>query len=404
MSSEKLHAVLSPSGASRWMACTPSARLELQFEDRAGEAAQEGTLAHRLGELLIKIEIPDRASGMHIVMDSFDMLEEIDAIKADPLFKPEMLGYMEDYAAFVIERYNAALTHTKDAILDQEVSLPLAHLTGEDGAEGTGDNVITADGTMEIIDLKYGKGVRVEAQENKQMMLYALGALKIYSEWYKIHTVRMTIYQPRIDNVSTWEISVEKLKQWADTVLKHRAALALAGKGVFITGEHCQFCKAKAVCKANHDYQLEIAKTEFADPVLVTDEELVEVLKRKKAFESWLKAVSEHALRAAIIDGKKWPGLKLVEGRSVRKYTDTEALAKDLNAHGFPNDVIFKRELYGVTALQGILTKKVFDVRVTPYLIKPPGKAALVPLEDKRPELNSVEAAQADFADDLDEE
>lgn len=392
------HALLSPSGASRWLACTPSARLEATFPDQAGQAAAEGTLAHKIGELLIA-----RDTGK---ISKVEYAFAVTPLINDKLYSAELMGYVEDYAAFVIERFNEAQAITKDALLELEVKLPLDTYTGEHNAEGTGDNVIIGEPVLEIIDLKYGKGVEVSAEENKQMMLYALGALELYEDWYKIDNVRMTIYQPRIDNFSTWEISVIKLKEWANTVLKHRAALALAGKGIFLTGDHCQFCRAKAVCKANAEYQLEIAREDFAvtDPALISDAEVSDILLRAKGFESWLKAVKEHALKSAIQEGKKWPGLKLVEGRSKRVYSDRDAIAADLIAQGWKEEVIFKKELYGVTALTGILTKKVFDLRVSPYIVKPPGKPTLVAEDDKRPEINSADAARADFEIDDDGE
>lgn len=388
------HAILAPSSASRWLTCTPSARLELQFPDRAGQAAEEGTLAHKLGEILIQRDLG--------LIDKVAYAYAVTPIINDPLYTPEMMGYMEDYAAFVIERFNVAKALTPDAILEQEVKLDMTRYI-PDGS-GTGDNVIIADGTLEIIDLKYGKGVRVEAEDNAQMKLYALGALDKYDWLYNIQTVRMTIYQPRIDNVSTWEISVTDLRQWADTVLQHRARLAFEGKGVFITGDHCQFCKAKAVCKANADYQMEIVKDDFADPVLISDEQIVDIINRHKGFLSWIKSVNEHALRLAITDGKKWPGLKLVEGRSNRIYSDEEKVIEAIvNGTNFRGYDLYTQKILGVTAMQGLIGKKVFDTLVTPLIIKPPGKPSLVNENDKRPELNSLDAAKLDFKNEEDE-
>lgn len=388
------HAILAPSSASRWLTCTPSARLELQFPDRAGQAAEEGTLAHKLGEILIQRDLG--------LIDKVAYAYYVTPVINDPLYTPEMMGYMEDYAAFVIERFNAAKALTPDAILEQEVKLDMTRYIPE--GSGTGDNVIIGEPMLEIIDLKYGKGVRVEAEDNAQMKLYALGALDKYDWLYNIQTVRMTIYQPRIDNVSTWEISVTDLRQWADTVLKHRAALAFEGKGVFITGEHCQFCKAKAVCKANADYQMEIVKDDFADPVLISDEQIVDIINRHKGFLSWIKSVNEHALRLAITEGKKWPGLKLVEGRSNRIYSDEGLVVQMIVDAGFKEEQLYTKKILGVTAMQGFLTKKVFDILVTPLIVKPPGKPALAAENDKRPELNSLDAAKLDFKNEEDEE
>jgi hypothetical protein len=380
------HAILSPSGASRWLACTKSALLEQQFEDRAGEAAQEGTLAHKIGEILIK---RDTLTNYQYALDITPCLN-------DPLYKPEMMGYMEDFASFVIERFNAAKAITPDAILEQEVKLPLEKFTGEKGAYGTGDNIIIADGTMEVIDLKYGKGVRVEAEENKQMILYALGALELYAEWYQIDRVKMTIYQPRIDNFSTWICTVGDLICWANYIIPV-ADMALHGKGDFVVGDHCQFCRAKPVCKKHADYQMEIAKHDFLDPALLNDTEVVDILKRKKAFTDWLKAIDEYALAEAVLKNKKWPEMKLVEGRSVRKYSDQEKVAAVLIEDGWTEEQIYKKELFGITAMTGVLTKKVFETLVGPFLVKPPGKPTLVAETDKRDEINSLDAAKSDF-------
>jgi hypothetical protein len=245
--------------------------------------------------------------------------------------------------------------------------------------------------------LKYGKGVRVEAEQNKQMMLYALGALKLYAEWYKIDRVKMTIYQPRIDNFSTWIITVADLLAWAEDVLKPAAMMALKGEGYFVVGDHCQFCRAKPVCKKHADYQLEIAAHDFLDPVLLTDTELVSILKRRKAFTDWLKSVDEYMLSEAVLKGRKFEGMKLVEGRSVRKYSDQEKVANELLGAGFAEALIFKKELFGITAMAGIVGKKNFDAIVGPLLVKPAGKPTLVDVSDKREELNSLDAAKADF-------
>lgn len=391
---ENKHAILSASGASRWLTCTPSARLEMQFPDSAGIAAQEGTLAHFIGELLIKIELAGP--------DSDDLLMLQDA-KTSPLYSNEMLAYCEDYAAFVIERFNASLAHTRDAILEQEVKLDMSKYIPE--GFGTGDNVIIADGTLEIIDLKYGKGVRVEAEDNEQMMLYALGALEKYDWLYEINTVKMTIYQPRIDNYSTWHVPVSHLKAWAKDILIPAAAKAFDGKGDFVPGEHCMFCRAKAVCKANMAYQLDIARADLLDPVLMDENDIAHVLERQKGFLSWIKAVNEYALREAINNGKRWPGYKLVEGRSNRIYSDEEKVVSAIISGAGKNAAdLYTQKILGITAMQGLLTKKVFDTLVGPLIIKPMGKPTLAKETDKRPELSSEEAAKADFAEELENE
>lgn len=388
MATEKKHAVLSPSSASRWLACTPSARFEAQFPDRAGEAAAEGTLAHHVGELLIKKQLG--------LISEAEYGSEMKNVSANKLYNSEMRGHAEDYADFVTERFNEAKARTSDAVLYLEQRLNLTDYVPE--GFGTGDAVIIADHTMDIIDLKYGKGVPVSSEKNRQMMLYALGALREFDYMYDISNVRMTIYQPRIDNISDWQIPVKELKDWAQTELQPKAKLAFEGEGDYVPGPHCQFCKAKASCKALADQQLEIAKYEFKETGKLTDEEVADILNRADQFTKWLKAVEDDALFQAVNNGKKWPGFKLVEGRSVRTYTDTEKVVKALVEAGFDKATIYKpQEILGITAMEKTIGKKRFSELIDPLCMKPPGKATLVPESDKRPELNSLEKARADF-------
>jgi len=311
-----------------------------------------------------------------------------------------MFAHLEDYAAFVLERYNDARSHTKDAVLEQEIEADYSKYVPD--GKGTLDNSIIADGTLEIIDLKFGKGVEVSAVDNPQMKLYALGALEKYDWLYTIDRVKMTIYQPRIDNFSTWVITVKDLREWAEGELKQKADLAFKGDGDFVPGKHCQFCKVRATCRANAAYQTDIARTDFLEPVLLEDADIADILTRAAQFENWLKAVKDYALNAAVKEGRKFPGLKLVEGRSNRVYADPVKIADVLTADGWTEADIFEKKLLGVTAMQGVLSKKVFDNLVGPYIIKPPGKPTLVPDSDKRAELNSLDAVRADFEiDDL---
>jgi hypothetical protein len=384
----KTHALLSPSGASRWLACTPSARLEEQFPDRAGEAAREGTLAHTLSEVIL---------GYKLGLINEPLFEQgLAEIQNDDLYTSAMYDHAENYSVFVLERLSDAKAHTKDALIFLEQKLNLTDYIPE--GFGTGDAVIIADGILDTIDLKYGKGVSVSAENNKQMMLYALGALREFDYMYDITTVRMTIHQPRIDNYSSWEIPVSELRKWAEEELKPKAQAAFEGKGEYMPGEHCRFCKAKAVCKANADYNLELAQYEFKAPALLTDEEVVDILNRMDAFTTWLKAVDEHTLYEAVNNGKKWPGYKLVEGRSNRKYSDETVVASKLLTAGFAEDLIYKKELLGITAMEKAVGKKQFTAIVSDLLVKPDGKPTLVPASDKRPEYHSSEAAIKDFS------
>lgn len=381
------HAVLSPSGAHRWLSCTRSARLEQQFPDKAGQAAEEGTLAHSLGELILRLKL--KRISKQVYQREFKKIEE------NKLYDHAMQEHAESYSVFVLERFYEAQSHTKDAVIYLEHLLNLTEYVEE--GFGTGDCVIIADSTMEIVDFKYGKGVLVTAENNKQMMLYALGALRDFDLAYDIDKVRMTIFQPRIDNFSSFEISVDDLLTWAEVELKPKAKLAFAGEGEFEPGSHCKFCKAKAVCKANADYNLEIARHDFAVPELLTDEDIADILERAPMFTNWLKSVTEYALSESVLNGKKWPGFKLVEGRSNRAYSDEILVAARLMEKGFAEDMIYKRELLGITAMEKAIGKKEFGVVLSELIIKPQGKPTLAPASDKREELNSVDAAKKDF-------
>jgi hypothetical protein len=416
------HALLSPSGASRWLACTPSAVLESKFPDKSSKATDEGTLAHKLSERLLAfylelISQQERDLAVRECLDEYiKYFADGDEKKGNEEFLL-MLGYCEDYAAFVLERFAEAKSRTRDAMIFLEQYLDLTEYVPK--GFGTGDSVIIADLIMDLTDLKYGKGVFVAAERNKQMMLYALGALAKYDSLYSIEKVRLTIYQPRMDNYSSWELSVEELKAWAAEELVPKAKLAIKGKGEFVAGQHCMFCRAKATCKANAEYNLSIAQAAFDEPVdllgdsvpgemkdspLLTDEQIARILERSPMLSKWVKAVSEHALSESVNHGKKWLGFKLVEGRSNRKYSDPEQVVNTLKEKGFDDEQLYTRKILSFTAMTGLLGKAVFKEAVEPLLVKPPGKPALVPESDKRVEFSSLEAAQAAFAEEYEGE
>lgn len=382
------HAVLSPSAAERWLNCTPSARLELTFPNKTSVAAEEGTLAHELAEVMLSRKLNK--------FNIFQYKNRLKEIQAHKLYEPAMLDFIEDYTGRVLECFSTAQAITPDAQIFLESKLNLTDYIEE--GFGTGDVIIIADGVLDIRDLKYGKGVPVSADNNKQMLLYALGALRDFDFLYGIHTVRMTIDQPRLDSVSVWEIQVEELMQWAADELKPKAALAFAGEGTYKPGKHCRFCKASAVCKANAEWNLELAKHDFANAALLTDADISDILLRADIFTKWIKSVEEHALYEAVNNAKQWPGFKLVAGKSNRVYSDTKAVATKLLANGINSEVIYKPiELVGITEMTKAIGKSLFDDLLSPLIVKPPGKPTLVPESDKRPAYNSAEGAKADF-------
>lgn len=374
------HAKLSASGASRWLMCTPSAVLETEFPNNTSEAAEEGTLAHSIGELLIR--------------SCFGRVSEAaknDCLKnhsKDRFYNPELLEYATDYAAYVVSEFEKSKLKTPDAILEVEARLDMTDYIPE--GFGTGDAVIIADGTLRIIDLKYGKGVPVSCVENKQMMLYALGALKAYDFLYDIQRVEMTIYQPRLSNISTWGIDVENLRSWAEGFLKPRAELAFKGEGEFLPGAHCKFCRAKNECKALADENLKVFD-QFAgkNPALLSDKEMATIIEKADDIASWAKAMGAYVLDQAVNNGKVWPGYKLVEGRSNRAFTDEEKVAEVLSLEGFKDEQIYKpKALYGITELEKVVGKKNFNPLLGEFITKPSGKPTLAPIADPRPEFN----------------
>lgn len=382
------HALLSASGASRWLACPPSARLESELYTGQGDEpttmyADEGTLAHLLGEWLIRTrgwntEIPE-----HIWKE----------ISEHEYYSEEMMDYCIEYADFVLNQLREA---PAGSILVQEQRLNLVEYIPE--GFGHVDNCIVGDDWLTVIDLKYGKGVPVDAYENKQLMVYALGALMEYDILYNIKNVRMIIHQPRIDNNSSYEVSVTDLIRWAREVLVPGARKAYIGEGDLLPGDHCRWCRVRSTCKANAAYNLQIVRREF-DPPHLTDDQIVKIINRADSITKWLTSIKEYALSEAL-QGKVWPGMKLVQGRSVRKITDQDAVLKALEAEGIEGEQVVNKKIAGITQLQKVLPKFVFQKAVEPYLIKPEGKPTLVVEADGRPDWNKVHSAIEDFSDD----
>lgn len=378
------HALLSASSASRWMACPPSARLEQNYANKTSEYAAEGTLAHELGELELRRNLEGMSTRKYN--------SEIKKIQSNELFTKDMNDYVEIYVNTCMEKLAEAKSKTSDALFKIEQRLDFSEWVPE--GFGTGDFVIIADGTMEICDLKYGKGVPVSAVDNKQMRLYALGAITEFGFLYDIQNVRMTIIQPRLDNISTDEIAADDLLKWAEEVLKPIAELAFKGEGEFCAGDHCTFCRAKAVCKARAEKNMELAQYEFADPNVLNKFDIADILAKADEFIKWTKDVQDFALEQALL-GEQYPGFKVVEGRSNRRYTDTEKVAEILLANDYLEEDIYKpKELQGISNMEKVVGKKKLVELVGDYIEKPQGKPVLVPESDKRPVFNS---AAADF-------
>lgn len=369
------HAVLSASSSHRWLNCTPSAMLEKSFENKESEAAAEGTAAHELCEHKLKKALKRRSKRPVSDYNTDEMEECSDA-----------------YVDFVMELYQQAKQKCKDPVVLIEQRLDFSAYV-PDGF-GTGDCLIVSDDTLHIVDFKYGLGVLVEAEHNPQMMLYALGALAIYQDLYDIEFVSMSIFQPRRENVSTWTISVPELLDWAENELKPKAELAANGEGEYCSGDWCTFCRAKATCRKRAEDNLKMARLDFKEPPLLTDEEVAEVLEQLPDLTKWATEVQEYALEQATKHGKHWTGFKVVRSVSRRKYTDEEKVAQTAIKAGYED--IYKKALIPITEMEKLMGKKKFAEILGDLVYKPQGKLTLAPETDKRPAVDVFE----DFKED----
>jgi hypothetical protein len=365
------HAILSASSSHRWLHCLPSARLELEFENTNGEAAKEGTAAHALSEHKLKKALRIRSKRPTSEYDSDEMEECTD-------------GYVD----FIMEQVELARKSCTDPIVLIEQRLDFSCYV-PDGF-GTGDCVIISDDRLHIVDFKYGMGVLVDAEDNPQMKLYALGALEIYDSLYDIKEVSMTIFQPRRENISTWTVPVEELKAWAEEELKPKAAKAYQGEGEYIPGPWCTFCRASIRCRARADEKLKLAQKEFKMPPLLTDSEIEEILNIIPDLTKWAGEITSYATDAAVNHGKEWSGFKVVEGRSVRKYKDEDAVAQKAVESGYKD--IYRKSLIPLTEMQKLMGKTKFEEILGSLIVKPPGKPTLVPKTDKRVAMNVTNA------------
>lgn len=367
------HAILSASSSHRWLECPPSAKLCSEQPNKSSEYAQEGTDAHALCENKLK---------------SILGRETVDPTENLTYYNEEMERCANEYAVYVSEQVEKAKTVCKDPVVLIEQRLDFSRWVPE--GFGTGDCVIIADGTLSVIDFKYGKGVEVLAENNPQMMLYALGALELFDGIYDIDTVSMTIFQPRRDNISEYTISKADLLCWADEVLAPTAQLAIKGEGEFKAGEHCRFCKVRTTCRKRAEYNLELARYDFQPPATLDNTEISAILVKADELVSWVTDVKEYALRQAL-SGVTYEGFKVVEGRSNRKYTDENAVVEAVKAAGFDP---YEHSVLGITAMTTLLGKKKFNELLGGLIEKPQGKPTLVPMSDKRPAINT---AQQDF-------
>jgi hypothetical protein len=365
------HSIYSASGAHRWMNCPPSAQLEQQFPNETSTYAEEGTAAHDLAEHKLKKALKMRSKKPTSPYHSDEM--------------DEMTDLYVEYCLQLIEKSKETCSDLQILI---EQKLDFSDYVPE--GYGTGDLVVVGNGTLHVVDLKYGRGVVVSAEKNPQMMLYALGALSLFDMLYDIEKVSMAIVQPRVDNFSTYEISVEELLKWAEEELKPKALLASTGGGEFCAGDHCRFCRAKNQCRARAVKNLELLKYEFQDPALLTDEEIAEIIGLADELAKWAGDIYTYATALAINEGREWDGFKLVEGRTRRKYTDEAAVAEVAKGAGYTD--IFKQSLITITEMEKLMGKKKFNDILGKLVEKPKGKLTLVPETDNRQAVDPIHA------------
>ena len=382
------HALLSASSAHRWLECPPSVKLTSDLPDTAGEAAAEGTLAHRIVEerldsIIEKGIWPKKASAK---------------LRMDERYRPVMEEHADTMVGYVMGIFDGLAEEGADPLLMSEQRLDFSRWV-PDGF-GTGDALVVADGVIHVIDYKYGKGVPVYAEDNPQLRLYALGAYEAYDALYNIQKVVTHIVQPRLDSLTSEELTAEELLKWADEYVVPRAQLAVNGEGTMQPGEWCRFCKVRATCRARAEQQLALARYDFQSPLLLTPEEIGDILGRVDELAKWAKSVKDYALQASVSNGETFPGWKLVRGRANRKMTDEEEVAELLLEQGFQPHQIYS--LKGLTDLEEVVGKKQLADLLGDRIIKPEGRPTLAPETDKRQAI--TRSAADDFADDYKEE
>ena len=381
---ERAHALLSASGAHRWMNCTPSAILETQFPDTTSEAAKEGTLAHELAE----------AKVMHYMhIDGFTKRKltiKTNKLKKDPLWQDEMDKYTDEYLDFI---KTEALSYKVHPFVKVEEKIDLTAYV-PDGF-GTVDCIIIAAGVLQVIDLKYGKGVPVSPERNEQLMLYALGAYAKYGFLFDIKSVKLSIVQPRIDNTSSWVITIESLLEFGEMV-KEKANVAIKGEGTHNPGDWCRFCRARRNCRARADENVKLAFATEKKPPLITNEEVGEYLRLGEDVAKWLSDLKDYALTECLA-GKDVPGWKAVEGRSSREWTDMEEAFNAISEDGIDEAMLYERKPLSLAQVEKLMGKAHFNDVCMMYVVKKPGKPTLVTESDKREAITTKITADEAF-------
>ena len=385
----ELHAKLSSSASKRWLGCPGSVKLSEHYPNGSSIYADEGTIAHGVAE------------GMISKDDKLVQKYEVEAAKfygEHPELNGtflEMKMILQPYVDYVFEEYAAQVHEDGAAQLMTEERVDLTEYIP--GGFGTSDVVILRQGRLHIIDLKYGKGVSVSAEDNPQLKLYALGTLARFDMLYDIEDVVMTIYQPRLDNVSTDTIKAKDLYTWGEEVIKPGAQLALSEDAPVHAGDWCQFCPARYDCKERARDAMELQK--YLGRMVLSPEEIADILGKIDRLTKFAEDIKDSALTKAL-DGEEIPGWKVVEGRSIRKYVGSEEeIVRQCEGAGYDQALLYERKLLTITNMEKLMGKKQFAEVLGAYVEKPEGKPTLAPESDKRPAITNNSAAE-DFADE----
>ena len=378
------HALLGPSSAARWIACPPSVKLCEQFEDVESEYAKEGSLAHEIAELKVRKLIDPG-------LTSRKFTAAMKKLKEKELYQEEMQGYTDEYVEFIQEQMYSYPT-TPHIAVEQKVDFSEYVPDGF----GTADCILIANDTLHIIDFKYGKGVPVSVENNAQLLLYALGAYLAYEMIYPIEHIKMSIVQPRLANIDTWECSLDYLLEFAK-IAQEKATMALKGKGDFNCGEHCKFCKAKAICKERANVNLELAKYEFKAADQLTLEEIGEILEKAKDLAKWAEDLKEYALSESL-KGNEVPGWKAVNGRGSRSFKNTDEAIKVLVDNGIAEELLYERKYLTLAQIEKTVGKKEFNSLVGDLIVMNVGKPTLVEASDKREAITNRIKAEDEFS------
>ena len=373
------HALLSASSAHRWLVCTKAPRLEETLPETRSKYADEGRLAHAIAELRLKKQ--------YTPMKKSEFEKKLNELKSDPLFSDEMISHVDMYVDYV---KGITYSSTSQSYIAIEKRVNYCEYAPE--GFGTSDCIIISGTDLYVIDFKYGKGIPVSAEKNPQMMLYALGAYLESSLLSNIEKVTMVIIQPRLENISESTISIDELLAWGASI-KPIAQKAYNGEGEFVSGEHCRFCRAKALCRARAEFNTSIDTSK--SPELLTDEEIGRILAKAQDIKAWVSNLEEYAL-TAILNGKMIPGWKVVEGRSTRRFTDTDKAFEILKQNGIDEAALYERKPITLTQVEKLIGKAKFNELLKEYVIKPEGKPTLVPENDKREPLKRP-TVQDDF-------